>query len=61
MEVMAVRKEIIYQCEICECYHPWDWNGDCRDNANRYDSPEQYAETNLIDARALELRPGRLR
>jgi hypothetical protein len=25
-----------YECEICGGVHPWDWNGDCRDDANRF-------------------------
>ncbi|HTE40292.1 MAG TPA: hypothetical protein VK629_05665 [Steroidobacteraceae bacterium] len=25
-----------YQCGICESYHPADWDGDCRDDANRF-------------------------
>lgn len=24
-----------YECGICGSNHPWDWNGDCRDDANR--------------------------
>jgi len=24
-----------YECGICDCIHPWLWNGDCRDDANR--------------------------
>lgn len=29
-------KPVYYRCGICDCYHPADWNGDCRDDANRY-------------------------
>jgi hypothetical protein len=25
-----------YQCGICEHYHPVRWDGDCRDDSNRY-------------------------
>ena len=25
-----------YLCEICSCYHPADWDGDCREDANRF-------------------------
>jgi len=25
-----------YQCGICSCYHPLEWDGDCRDDANRF-------------------------
>ncbi len=35
---------ILYECEICYCIHPWDWNGDCRDDANRYNGIEDFEE-----------------
>jgi hypothetical protein len=25
-----------YDCGICGCYHPVNWDGDCRDDANRF-------------------------
>lgn len=25
-----------YPCGICNCYHPHDWDGDCRDDDNRF-------------------------
>lgn len=28
-------KPKFYECGICNCYHPADWDGDCRDDANR--------------------------
>lgn len=34
-----------YECGICGDYHPWKWNGDCRDDDNRY----TYAELNMLD------------
>ena len=24
-----------YECGICDCIHPWDFVGDCRDDQNR--------------------------
>lgn len=27
---------IFYECGICEALHPWDWNGDCREDAARF-------------------------
>lgn len=27
---------VYYECEICGHCHPWSWNGDCRDDANRF-------------------------
>ena len=29
---------IYYECGICGYYHPWNWNGDCRDDTNRFTS-----------------------
>lgn len=29
-------KPVYYECEICGHIHPWDWDGDCRDNENRF-------------------------
>lgn len=29
-------KPIYYECGICGHAHPWEFNGDCRDNANRF-------------------------
>ena len=37
-------KFVIYSCTICDQYHPWGWSSDCRDNDNRYASPEVYAK-----------------
>lgn len=36
-----------YECGICSCYHPADWDGDCRDDANRYADADDFDE--LID------------
>ena len=54
----------IYECEICGSYHPWTWDGDCREDANRYASPEDYADRNgipqyqwpLIEVRSMDER-----
>lgn len=27
---------VFYRCGICDCYHAMTWNGDCRDDANRF-------------------------
>lgn len=37
-------KFVIYACTICDQYHPWGWSDDCRDDDNRYASPEVYAK-----------------
>lgn len=46
---------IIYKCS-CGSYHPWNFDGDCRDDDNRYSSPEQYAEENDLDPDDIEVR-----
>lgn len=33
-----------YECGICECLHPRNWDGDCRDNANRFACDELEAK-----------------
>jgi len=48
-------EKIIYECGICDCYHPWDWEGDCRDDANRF-LPEEYAEQIGVDEADLDIR-----
>lgn len=49
-------KHILYECGICSCYHPWNWDGDCRDNCNRWNSPEEYAEAIGVSANEIEVR-----
>ena len=29
-------EHVYYECEICDDLHPWEWSGDCRDDANRF-------------------------
>ncbi len=45
----------LYECDICGCVHPWDWNGDCRDDANRYADAEDYAERNHVSVYDIEV------
>ena len=49
-------KVILYECGICGSYHPWDFDGDCRDNANRITSPEEYAVKLHVSAYDVEVR-----
>ena len=49
-------EHIIYECGSCGCYHPWDWDGDCREDAYRYGSPEEYVEYHRLDAYTVEVR-----
>jgi hypothetical protein len=41
-------EHIIEECGCCGMYHPKSFGGDCRDDANRYESDEDYAERNNI-------------
>lgn len=34
----------VYECGCCNCWHPIHWSGDCRDDANRFGSPEEASE-----------------
>ena len=47
---------IIYNCEICGAFHPWNFDGDCRDDANRFADPEQYAASVGVDVDSIEVR-----
>lgn len=58
---MATKNAVLYACGICECYHPWEFNGDCRDNANRYGSPEAYAVTKHLSVNQVDVRYDRVR
>ena len=46
---------IIYECGICSCYHRWDWNGDCREDAERF-FPDEYAERIGVEEWTLDIR-----
>jgi len=32
--------ELFYECRSCGCYHPVDFDGDCRDDENHFTSGE---------------------
>lgn len=34
----------IYECGICGAFHYVEWNGDCRDDENRFNSLEDFAD-----------------
>lgn len=54
---MATEKEIvIYECGICSCYHPWEFDGDCRDDANRINDADEYAASKGIKGHELVVR-----
>ena len=48
-QAWEVEAAIVYECEICGCYHPVEWNGDCRDDQHRYgpgELDEKYGQGN---------------
>ena len=42
---------IYYECGICDCYHPWEWDGDCREDANRLTDLPYDAEIRSMEDR----------
>lgn len=51
-----MKKHIVYECGICSGIHPWDWNGDCREDANRFGGVDEYAERHGIAELDVEVR-----
>lgn len=43
----------VYECGICDHVHPWEFDGDCREDANRYAGYEDYAERHNMSSRAV--------
>ena len=48
-------KTTIYECGICDCFHPWDWNGDCREDDNRF-AADEYAARIGVPESELDIR-----
>lgn len=49
---LSDRPFVFYECGICGHYHPAKFDGDCRDDANRYgtnDLPEGWEEVDSDD------------
>ena len=36
--------EYLEECGSCDCYHPSDFYGDCRDDKNRYGDPSDLVD-----------------
>lgn len=47
---------VLFECGICGFYHPWEFCGDCRDDSNRFSSPEDYAAKLGINPIEVEVR-----
>jgi len=37
-----------YECGICDCIHPWEFSGDCREDAQRYALDELEDDDELL-------------
>jgi hypothetical protein len=40
----GVRSNILVECGCCSCYHRDDFEGDCREDSERFASPEDFEE-----------------
>ena len=45
----------IYECGICGSYHAASWEGDCRENENRFADPEDFAKRRSLHLSAVEI------
>jgi hypothetical protein len=48
-------KHELYECGICNELHPWNWDGDCREDANRFSSADDYAARNDLTVDDVEV------
>lgn len=55
-EIRRLANHTLYDCEICGSYHPWNWDGDCRDDDNRYAGTDDYAERHGVSEFEIEVR-----
>ena len=47
---------ILYECEICSGLHPWEFDGDCRYDPQRFHDVEDYAERLMVKPDEVEVR-----
>lgn len=40
----VIEHHVLYECGICECLHRWEWNGDCRDDGNRFVDEDDFRQ-----------------
>lgn len=45
----------LYECGICDHVHRWEFDGDCREDAERYAGYEDYAERNNVSEDDIEV------
>jgi hypothetical protein len=37
---LLLEGQLLVECEICGWYHPQAFNGDCRDDSNSFETPD---------------------
>ena len=47
---------VLYDCDICGGTHEWGYNGDCRNNSERYVDAEDYAARRKVNIKDIEVR-----
>ncbi len=47
---------ILYECGICGMLHRWNWDGDCREDAERYVDEQDYATRTSYLVEHIEVR-----
>jgi len=55
IDPLAPARVKLYECGICDCLHPWEFDGDCREDSERYAGPEDYARRKGIKAETIDV------
>ena len=58
--LLAAAEDYLSECGCCEQWHPKDFGGDCRDDANRFGTPEDFVDRLLDPATSADLHALRL-
>lgn len=45
----------LYECGICNNLHRWNWEGDCREDTERFGDEYDYAKRNGIDVELVDV------
>ncbi len=55
---VLMNQPVYYECGICDHFHPWHWDGDCRDDANRltYDQLDERHGQDGYELRSMDER-----
>ena len=49
-------KPTLYECGICFCLHPWEFHGDCTQDAERVGSVRTYAKLHQMPVEDIVVR-----